>query len=124
MRGIKIVLATLVAAVIVAGGALAQELDGTLKKINTSGTLTIGYLTSAPPFSFPGPDKRPVGYSVELCMRVASEIQKQLALENLKLNCVPVTTENRIDMMAQGKVEIDCGTTTASLSRQEQVDFS
>jgi ABC-type amino acid transport substrate-binding protein len=124
MREIKIVFATLVGALILAGGVLAQELDGTLKKIKTSGTLTIGYLTSAPPFSFPGPDKRPVGYSIELCMRVASEIQKQLALENLKLNWVPVTTENRIGMVAQGKVDIDCGTTTASLSRQEQVDFS
>lgn len=114
----------LLAALVLRSGVLAQELDGTLKKIKTSGTLTIGYLTSAPPFSFPGPDKRPVGYSVELCMRVASEIQKQLALENLKLNWVPVTTENRIDMVAQGKVDIDCGTTTGSLSRQEQVDFS
>ena len=124
MREIKIIIATLLGALVLAGGVLAQELDGTLKKIKTSGTLTIGYLTSAPPFSFPGPDKRPVGYSVELCMRVASEIQKQLALENLKLNWVPVTTENRIAMVAQGKVDIDCGTTTASLSRQEQVDFS
>ena len=124
MREIKLRLATMLGALILAGGVLAQELDGTLKKIKTSGTLTIGYLTSAPPFSFPGPDKRPVGYSVELCMRVASEVQKQLGLENLKLNWVPVTTENRIDMVAQGKVDIDCGTTTASLSRQEQVDFS
>ena len=114
----------LLAALLMSTAALAQELDGTLKKIQSSSTLTIGYLASAPPFSFPGPDKRPVGYSVELCMRVASGIQKQLALENLKLNWVPVTPENRIDMVAQGKVDIECSTTTASLSRQEQVDFS
>ncbi len=86
-------------------------------------TLTLGYLTSAPPFSFPGPDKRPVGYSIDLCTHVASAIQKQLGI-NLKLNWVPVTTENRIDMVASGKVDIECSTTTATLSRQERVDFS
>jgi ABC-type amino acid transport substrate-binding protein len=99
-------------------------LDGTLKKIKTSGTFTIGYREAAPPFSFPGPDKRPVGYSIDLCMHVASIIQKQLGMDNLKLNWVPVTAENRIDMVAQGKVDIECGTTTITLSRQERVDFS
>jgi ABC-type amino acid transport substrate-binding protein len=102
---------------------LGQELDGTLKKIKATSTFTLGYLESAPPFSFPGPDKRPVGYSIDLCTYIASVIQKQLGV-NLKLNWVPVTTANRIDMVAQGKVDIECGTTTASLSRQERVDFS
>jgi ABC-type amino acid transport substrate-binding protein len=57
-------------------------------------------------------------------MHVAGAVQKQLGLANLKLEWVPVTAENRIDMVAQGKVDIECGTTTASLSRQERVDFS
>ena len=64
-----------------------------------------------------------MGYSIESCTHVASTIQKQLGI-NLKLNWVPVTTENRIDMVASGKVDIECSTTTASLSRQERVDFS
>jgi glutamate/aspartate transport system substrate-binding protein len=106
------------------GPATGQTLDGTLKKIKTSGTFTIGYRDSAPPFSFMGPDKRPVGYSIDLCMYVAAAIQKQLGMANLKLGWVPVTAENRIDMVAQGKVDIECSTTTASLSRQERVDFS
>jgi ABC-type amino acid transport substrate-binding protein len=106
------------------GGAAAQELDGTLKKIKTTGTLAIGYLDSAPPFSFPGPDKRPVGYSIELCLRIASGVEKQLGLASLKIEWVPVTTANRIDMVVDGKVDIECSTTTASLSRQERVDFS
>jgi ABC-type amino acid transport substrate-binding protein len=110
-------------ALVFTGPALGQVLDGTLKKIKESSTFTLGYLETAPPFSFPGPDKRPVGYSIELCTHVASAIQKQLGI-NLKLNWVPVTAENRIDMVAQGKVDIECGTTTASLSRQERVDFS
>ena len=124
MTNMKIVFGVLLAALVLGGPALGQDLDGTLKKIKTSGTFTIGYREAAPPFSFPGPEKRPVGYSIDLCMHVASTIQKQLGMENLKLNWVPVTAENRIDMVAQGKVDIECGTTTASLSRQEQVDFS
>ena len=103
--------------------AIGQALDGTLKKIKDSSTFTLGYLTSAPPFSFPGPDKKPVGYSIDLCTQIASKIQQQLGI-NLKLNWVPVTPENRVDMVASGKVDIECGTTTATLSRQERVDFS
>jgi ABC-type amino acid transport substrate-binding protein len=64
-----------------------------------------------------------VGYSIDLCTHVASAIQKQLGV-NLKLNWLPVTAENRIDMVTQGKIDLECGTTTASLSRQERVDFS
>lgn len=100
-----------------------QQLDGTLKKIKDSSTFTLGYLTSAPPFSFPGPDKSPVGYSIDLCKQIANKIQQQLGT-NLKLNWVPVTTENRLEMVASGKVDIECGTTTATLTRQERVDFS
>jgi ABC-type amino acid transport substrate-binding protein len=124
MTKIEIILFTLLTALVLACPVVGQELDGTLKKIKASGIFTLGYREAAPPFSFPGPDRRPVGYSVDLCMHVASAIQKQLGLANLKLNWVPVTAENRIDMVVQGKVDIECGTTTASLSRQERVDFS
>jgi glutamate/aspartate transport system substrate-binding protein len=123
MTNSKAAIGTLLTALIVGGPLWGQDLDGTLKKIKASSTLTLGYLESAPPFSFPGPDRRPVGYSIDLCTHVASSIQKQLGI-NLKLNWVPVTTENRLDMVATGKVDIECGTSTASLSRQERVDFS
>ena len=120
---IKVAIGTFISVVIFAGTAVGQQLDGTLKKIKDSSVFSLGYLTSAPPFSFPGPDKRPVGYSIDLCTRIASRIQKDLNI-NLKPNWVPVTTENRLEMVASGKVDIECGTTTASLSRQERVDFS
>lgn len=107
----------------VARPALAQDLSGTLKKIKDSGTFTLGHLTSAPPFSFPGPDKKPVGYSIDLCTHIASRLQEQLGT-TLKLNWVPVTPENRVDMVASGKVDIECGTTTMTLARQQRVDFS
>jgi ABC-type amino acid transport substrate-binding protein len=124
MTNMKILLGAFIAASVLTTTAFAQDLDGTLKKIKTSGIFTIGYREAAPPFSFPGPDKRPVGYSIDLCMHVAGAIQKQLGMDNLKLNWVPVTAENRIQMVVQGKVDIECGTTTITLSRQEQVDFS
>ena len=124
MKRSKIVFAILLAALAWTGRVTGQELDGTLKKIKASSTFNLGYRESAPPFSFPGPDRRPVGYSVELCMHIASAIQKQLGLANLKLNWVPVSAENRIDMVVQGKIDLECGTTTATLSRQERVDFS
>jgi ABC-type amino acid transport substrate-binding protein len=103
--------------------ASAQELSGTLKKIKDSSTFTLGHLNSAPPFSFPGPDKKPVGYSIDLCTHIASRLQEQLGI-TLKLNWVSVTTENRLDMVVAGKVDIECGTTTMTLTRQQRVDFS
>jgi glutamate/aspartate transport system substrate-binding protein len=114
----------LLVALVSAGPALGQELDGTLKKIKTSGTFTIGFRESSPPFSFLGQDKRPQGYSIDLCLHVAGAIQKQLGLADLKLNWVPVSPESRVQAVAQGTVDIECGSTTASLSRQERVDFS
>jgi glutamate/aspartate transport system substrate-binding protein len=124
MTNTKVKFTTLIlSALMMAGPAVGQELDGTLQKIKTSGTFNLGYLESAPPFSFPGPDRRPVGYSIDLCTQIASAIQKRLGV-NLKLNWVPVTTANRLDMVASGKVDIECGTSTATLSRQERVDFS
>ena len=107
-----------------AAPARAQSLDGTLKKVKDSGALTLGYRESSPPFSFVGADKRPIGYSIDLCLQVAAAIEKRLGISNLKLNWVPVTPEGRIQAVAQGTVDIECGSTTASLSRQEQVDFS
>ena len=124
MSYLKIVLGASLAALILASPAQGEELTGTLKKIKTSGTFTIGYRESSPPFSFMGTDKRPIGYSIDLCMNVARAIQKQLGMADLKLNWIPVTIENRIQMVAQGKVDIECGSTTASLSRREKVDFS
>ena len=123
MNQTKVILGAFLTVLVLDCPVMGQELDGTLKKIKESSTFTLGYLTSAPPFSFPGPDKRPVGYSIDLCTHIASRVQKQLGI-NLKLTWVPVTTENRIDMVASGKVDIECGTSTASLSRQERVDFS
>lgn len=108
----------------VATPAAAQALTGTLKKVKDSGTITFGYRESSPPFSMKTGDGKPTGYSVELCTRVAAGIQQQLGLADLKVQWVPVTVESRLRAVATGAIDLECGSTTNTLSRQEQVDFS
>jgi ABC-type amino acid transport substrate-binding protein len=102
----------------------AQTLTGTLKKVRDTGTLTIGYRENALPFSYTGSDGKPTGYSIDLCQEIAVAVQQELKLPSLPVRWVPVTPENRIDAVANGTVDIECGSTTASLSRQEKVDFT
>src|SRR6476619_5211410 len=104
--------------------SFAAEPQGTLKKIRASKTLTLGYSESAVPFSFVGNDNRPQGYSVDLCKRIADGIQQQLGLTELKINWVKVDVATRILATVKGTVDIECGSTTHTLSREEQVDFS
>lgn len=102
----------------------AQTLTGTLEKVRRTGTLTLGYREQAFPFSFTGSDGKPTGYSIDLCQEIAIDVQRELQLPNLAVRWVPVTPENRIDAVASGAVDIECGITTASLSRQARVDFT
>lgn len=111
-------------ALLVPGLAAAQELQGTLQKIKASGTITIGFREQSVPFSFLGTDGKPAGYSVDLCQRIAAGIQQQLALPKLDVKWVPVTVDTRIPSIVQGTIDLECGSTTNTLSRQEQVDFS
>ena len=104
--------------------SFAAEPQGVLKKLKTTRTITLGYSESAVPFSFMGNDNRPPGYSVDLCKRIAEGIQQQLGLSELKINWVKVDVNTRIPAVAKGQVDIECGSTTHTLSRQERVDFS
>jgi len=115
---------TLLVSVALLSAACAAQAPDTLKKVKESGSLAIGYRESSVPFSFVNLEKKPSGYSVELCTRIAASIQQQLGLPNLQVKWVPVTPENRIDSVANGTVDIECGSTTNTLSRQEQVDFT
>ncbi|MGH7304605.1 MAG: amino acid ABC transporter substrate-binding protein [Candidatus Rokuibacteriota bacterium] len=117
--GLAIVVAWLAPA-----AALAQDLQGTLKKIKDSGTIVLGYREQSLPFSFRGDDGKPTGYSVDLCQRIATGIQQQLKLPKLDVKWVAVTPESRIASVVNGTIDLECGSTTNSLSRQEQVDFS
>ena len=112
------------AASLLAAPAGAAELGGTLKKIKDSGTITLGYREQSNPFSFLDEAKKPVGYSLDLCARVVDTVKAQLGLSELKVNYVPLTAENRFDAVANGTVDILCGNSTNTLSRQKQVAFS
>ena len=120
LRALTLLLATL----FLAAPALGADLDGTLKKIKSTNTITLGYREDARPFAFVGDDGKPAGYSVDLCTRIAASVAKELALPNLQVKWVKVTPANRIQSVVNGTVDLECGSTTASLSRQEQVDFS
>jgi glutamate/aspartate transport system substrate-binding protein len=102
----------------------AQDLQGTLKKVKDSGTLNLGFRESSRPFSFAGPEGRPAGYSIDLCLRVVESVREQLGLSSLKTQWFPVTPENRIQLVAKGTIDLECGSTTVTLGRQTLVDFS
>lgn len=110
-------------AVLVAGLASADP-SHTLERIKSDGTIHLGFRTGAVPFSFKDRNGAVRGYSVELCTRIATAIQKQLGLDKLKVEWTGVDAAARFDAVASGKIDIECGTSTISLSRMERVDFS
>jgi len=101
----------------------AQSLEGRLKKIHDSKTLTIAYRTDALPFSYEE-NKQPTGYTVELCKRVVASLEQQLKVPSLTVKWIAATTQNRMELVKKGEADMECGSTTATLSRMEQVDFS
>ncbi|MBX3648270.1 MAG: amino acid ABC transporter substrate-binding protein [Rhodocyclaceae bacterium] len=103
-------------------GAWAQA--GTLDKIKKSGIIALGHREASIPFSYLGDNRQPVGYSVELCQRVAESVKRQLGLAQLNIKWVQVVPENRMEKLISGEIDLECGSTTNTLSRQEQVAFS
>lgn len=98
--------------------------SGTLEKIRKQGAITMGYLDGAAPFSFRDANQHPQGYSVELCRAIASGIRAQLKLDSLETRWVALTIQNRLEAVKSGRVDIECSTTTWTLGRQANVDFS
>ena len=101
----------------------AQDLGGTLKKIKDTNTITIGYRESSIPFSFLDDKQQPVGYAIDLCMKIVDTVKADLKLPNLKVAMQPVTSSNRIPLLRNGTIDLECGSTTNSKVRQEQVSF-
>jgi glutamate/aspartate transport system substrate-binding protein len=116
-------IAVLLGAGMIAAGAQAQE-SGTLKKIKETGTLTLGVRDSSIPFSYLDDKQSSVGYSIDLCMKAASAIQKHLGLSKLNIKMVPVTSATRIPLIANGTIDLSCGSATNNLERQKQVAFA
>jgi ABC-type amino acid transport substrate-binding protein len=98
--------------------------SGTLDRIKATKTINLGYRDSSVPFSFVGTDQKPTGYSVELCQRVADDLKRDLQIPDLAVKWTLVTVENRMAAVQNGTIDLECGSTTNTLSRQSQVDFS
>ena len=101
-----------------------QHPEGTLQTITKTQTIRLGYLKEAVPFSFWEAEGKPAGYSVDLCQRVVAGLRQKLNLPKLDVKWVEVTTVNRFDRVADGTVDLECGTSTITLSRQKQVSFT
>lgn len=107
-----------------AGSTQAQELTGTLKKIKDNGTITLGVRESSIPFNYNLGGVRQVGYSYDIMMRAVDAVKADLKMANLQVREIPVTPQNRITLIQNGTVDIECSSTTNNLERQKQVAFS
>src|SRR5262249_44363618 len=110
--------------VALAAPAVAQEIRPTLNKIKETGAIQLGHRETSRPFSFLGNDGQPAGYSVDLCLQVAAAIRQSLKLAELKISWVPVTPADRVAKLVKGTIDLECGSTTITFGRMEQVAFS
>jgi len=112
----------LAAALALAGTAAAQQ--GTLDKIKSTGAITIGHRDASLPFSYYDDKQQPIGYAMDLCAKIVDAVKAELKMPNLKTNYQLVTSANRIPLMANGTIDLECGSTTNNVARQEQVWFA
>jgi len=124
MKRLAVLIATLFAAGALAGAANAQQLTGTLKKIKDSGTITIGHRDTSIPFSYYDDKQQVVGYAVDICMGIVDAVKANLKMPKIDVKYNPVTSATRIPLMANGTIDLECGSTTNNLERQKQVAFT
>jgi glutamate/aspartate transport system substrate-binding protein len=112
------------AAHLAAGQAGAEELTGTLKKIKETGTITIGYRDSSIPFSYLDDNQKPIGFAIDICYRIVDAVKGELKLDKLAVEFNPVTSSTRIPLLANGTIDLECGSTTNNADRLKQVAFT
>ena len=122
MKHLATLFAALFAAGAVAGAANAQT--GTLKKIKDSGSITIGHRDTSIPFSYYDDKQQVVGYAVDLCLGIVDAVKSHLKMAKIDVKFNPVTSATRIPLMANGTIDLECGSTTNNLERQKQVAFT
>ncbi len=106
------------------GNASAQDAGGTLKKIADRNEIVLGYRESSIPFSYLDDDQKPIGYSIDLCLRIVDALRTSLNRPDLKVGYTPVTPATRIPLMANGTIDLECGSTSNTVDRQTQVAFA
>ena len=102
----------------------ADELTGTLKKIKETGVINIGYRNSSIPFSYLDDNQKPVGFAIDICMKIVEAVKKELKLDKLTVEFNPVTSSARIPLLANGTIDLECGSTTNNPDRLKQVAFT
>jgi len=122
MNSIAKSLLAVVACALCAGTAVAQ--DGTLKKIKDSGAITIGHRDASIPFSYYDDNQKPIGYAMDLCAKIVDAVKAELKMPKLEVKYQLVTSANRIPLIANGTVDLECGSTTNNAERQKQVAFT
>lgn len=123
MRKSLTLLAFCLSAIGLSAPAQAQ-LGGTLQKIKEAGAITVGHRESSVPFSYLDANQKPVGYAMDLCAKVIDAVKSELKMPNLEVKYQAVTSQNRIPLMQNGTIDMECGSTTNSVARQQQVGFS
>ncbi len=119
----KTLLACAAAAALAALAAPAAA-EGTLDKVKSTGYITVGHRDSSIPFSYYDNNQKPIGYSMDLCKRIVDAVKKKLKMPNLEVRYQLDTSANRIPLMANGTIDLECGSTTNNLEREKQVAFS
>ncbi|WP_338925808.1 glutamate/aspartate ABC transporter substrate-binding protein [Mycetohabitans endofungorum] len=114
---------TLAALAALIGAAQAQE-TGTLKKIKDSGVIVLGHRESSIPFSYYDEKQNVVGYSQEFALKIVEAVKHELKTPDLRVKLIPITSQNRIPLVQNGTIDIECGSTTNNLERQKQAVFS
>jgi glutamate/aspartate transport system substrate-binding protein len=114
----------LAALALTAAPLAAQELTGTLKKIKDTGSMTIGHRDASIPFSYYDDKQQPVGFAMEICARIVDAVKTELKLPAIDVKYQLVTSANRIPLMANGTIDVECGSTTNNVERQKQVGFT
>ena len=113
-----------VAAALGTAGPAAAQLTGTLKKVQESGAITIGHRDASLPFSYYNDKQQPVGYAMDLCLRIVDAVKAELKMPKLDVKYQLVTSANRIPLMANGTIDLECGSTTNNVARQKEVGFT
>jgi glutamate/aspartate transport system substrate-binding protein len=116
--------AVLAATTLLALPAGAQQPTGTLKKIKETGEITIGYREVSVPFSYLDDKQQPVGFAMDICAKIVEAVKADLKLAKLEVKYTPVTSSSRIPLIANGTVDLECGSTTNNAERQKQVAFT
>ncbi|WP_315721832.1 MULTISPECIES: amino acid ABC transporter substrate-binding protein [unclassified Bradyrhizobium] len=112
------------AAALCAGQVQAEDLTGTLKNIKETGTITLGVRDSSIPFSYLDDSQKPIGFAIDICMGIVNAVKKELKLDKLEVKLNPVTSSTRIPLLANGTIDLECGSTTNNAERQKQISFT